>query len=330
MRTGDSPPEGVPRAFTCLLGPHVHLQVGSKLHAVEMLALVCICVLLAHTVRAQLGFADAGALGAQAGGHAAAFTVTDPSSLSVLSRFASNGYVKLKPYPYLVVNHALPPELYRALEANFLTDTAILALNGETERKQNFRYDVPATKLLGQGAAQHVTSLWQQFARYHTSRAFYDEVDAILGPHIRKLHPLKPNFRTGVRCVPHAPHHGRLCAQGLERPSRRPHGLGDAHAWRSFMRLGRYVAVRTVAWSACSHGASVVAQIQRLGVGGADGLPGGDERARQDQECSARAALRRPRGDVGWTVVLPPLDRLHVARGRPAGVCAPTHFPASP
>jgi len=170
-------------------------------------ALVCICVLLPHTVRAQLGIAGAGALGAaQAGGQAAAFTVTDPSSLSVLSRFASNGHVELKPYPYLVVNSALPPELYRALEADFLTDTAILALNGETERKQNFRYDVPATKLLGQGAAQHVTSLWQQFARYHTSRAFYDEVDAILGPHIRKLHPLKPNFRTGVRCVPHAPH----------------------------------------------------------------------------------------------------------------------------
>lgn len=174
-----------------------------------MWALVCIYVLLPHTVRAQLAFASAGALGAQAPAPSA-FTVTDPSSLSVLSRFASNGHVELKPYPYLVVNSALPPELYRALEAEFLTDAAILALNGETERKQNFRYDVPATRLLGQGAAKYVPPLWQQFARYHTSRAFYDEVDAILGAHIRKLHPLKPNFRTGVRCVPHAAQFGRL------------------------------------------------------------------------------------------------------------------------
>jgi hypothetical protein len=45
-----------------------------------------------------------------------------------------------------------------------------------------------------------VPSVWQQFARYHVSRQFFDEVEALLGPHIKRLHPLKPNFRTGLRC----------------------------------------------------------------------------------------------------------------------------------
>jgi hypothetical protein len=46
----------------------------------------------------------------------------DASSLSVLSRFATHGRLVLKPYPYIVINDALPPDLYRALEASFLTD----------------------------------------------------------------------------------------------------------------------------------------------------------------------------------------------------------------
>jgi hypothetical protein len=74
--------------------------------------MLCLAASSPHTTRAQVG----------PGARWGAAAPYDASSLSVLSRFATHGRLVLKPYPYIVINDALPPDLYRALEASFLTD----------------------------------------------------------------------------------------------------------------------------------------------------------------------------------------------------------------
>mmetsp|Transcript_29505 Transcript_29505/g.56677 ORF Transcript_29505/g.56677 Transcript_29505/m.56677 type:complete len:312 (+) Transcript_29505:204-1139(+) len=121
-------------------------------------------------------------------------------SLSVLSRFKSKGKIFHQPYTYLVVSEALEPSIYARLAKSFPSDTDILKLNGETERRQNFRYDVQGRLLLDEQNRNLVSPLWRAFTEYHTSRAFFDEVDSLLKKDIRAAHPgLKSKLNTGLR-----------------------------------------------------------------------------------------------------------------------------------
>ena len=52
-------------------------------------------------------------------------------SMSVLKNFGTNGKLFTTPYPYIVIEDALDPDLYKQLADDFLTDLDILRLNGK-------------------------------------------------------------------------------------------------------------------------------------------------------------------------------------------------------
>ena len=103
------------------------------------------------------------------------------------------------PFPHVVVDGAVEPELYRALEES-MPGAEPLLRGREVENNTPYRYS--AGQLLADAPA-----LWQEFARVHTSPEFFAEVVALFGDTIRALHPTleartgKPleELRTSVR-----------------------------------------------------------------------------------------------------------------------------------
>lgn len=85
------------------------------------------------------------------------------------------------PFPHVVVDHALDPELYGELEAA-LPPAEDLLRGRVPENNTPYRY-----------SAEHILAgaspLWREFTRLHTSRAFFAEVIALFGDTIRTLHP---------------------------------------------------------------------------------------------------------------------------------------------
>lgn len=101
--------------------------------------------------------------------------------LSILSGF-ERAKVFSNPYPYIVIENALPTELYRSLEASF--PSVELVTDGREERDTWYEYS--ACKVVKD---QRLTEQWHNFFRYHVSGAFFDELVEKLGAQIRALHP---------------------------------------------------------------------------------------------------------------------------------------------
>ena len=85
------------------------------------------------------------------------------------------------PFPHLVVDDAVDPELYRELEAAL--PPAETLLRGRP-LENNTPYHYSAEHLLALASP-----LWREFAEVHTSAAFFAEVVALFGDTIRTLHP---------------------------------------------------------------------------------------------------------------------------------------------
>lgn len=115
-------------------------------------------------------------------------TIKNP--LSVLSRTAKADLVTY-PYPHLVITEALEPRIFEQLSSQFPEDDIIL--NGRTAKDTWFDY--PACKVV---ADERVSPLWRDFFKYHTSKAFFDELVALAGPQMRQLRP-DLEQRTGRR-----------------------------------------------------------------------------------------------------------------------------------
>ena len=125
--------------------------------------------------------------------------MTDPNkSLSVLQRARAQDVVA-DPFPYLVINDALPDELCDALIAQYPPLDALAVDTAEN----NSRWSVPAWH-----ARQNprIAPVWQDLVAYHSSPAFYDEFVQIFGDHVVRLYPhVFPNLdalraqRLGIR-----------------------------------------------------------------------------------------------------------------------------------
>jgi hypothetical protein len=101
-----------------------------------------------------------------------------------------------RPFPHVVVDGALEEDLYAQLSSTFPPPEAIV----DGRRVQNNApYRMPAARLLSD---PRVADGWKEFARYHTSAAFFREVLSIFGDSIQELHPTLLSLdeaRTSIR-----------------------------------------------------------------------------------------------------------------------------------
>jgi len=93
------------------------------------------------------------------------------------------GDVVMEPFPHVVVDNALEPELYARLAATF--PAAEVIVDGR-EVTNNAAYHLRTARLR---ADARVATCWKELARTHTSADFFREVVAVFGDAIRALHP---------------------------------------------------------------------------------------------------------------------------------------------
>lgn len=89
--------------------------------------------------------------------------------------------IEREPFPHVVVDGALEPELYRELAAA-MPDAATLLAGRTLQNNTAYRYS--AGQILA-GAPP----VWQELVRLHTSQEFFGQVAALFGDVIRELHP---------------------------------------------------------------------------------------------------------------------------------------------
>lgn len=99
-------------------------------------------------------------------------------NLSVLQNFKPEN-LYLYPFPYIYIENALPQNLYDQLASSYPESI----LNGATAGFKDFRY------YQHDFTDQHVTSLWKDFVKFHTSKAYKDQVIQSLEPGMRKYYP---------------------------------------------------------------------------------------------------------------------------------------------
>ena len=89
--------------------------------------------------------------------------------------------IHLAPFPYIVIDDALPEDIYNEL---LETRPSYEWIIHDRETKPNSRYDMPAINSLRKGLPQ----IWQDFVTYHTSKEFLDEIIGWFGPSIGALY----------------------------------------------------------------------------------------------------------------------------------------------
>jgi hypothetical protein len=104
------------------------------------------------------------------------------STISLLGE-ATSSQIALEPYPHIVIQEALPADLYRRLEHTYPVSAILergraLAVPG--------RYGYSAANVLQD---EQIDSAWISFFDYHASAAFFQEVVSLFGPIIRQAHP---------------------------------------------------------------------------------------------------------------------------------------------
>ncbi len=132
-----------------------------------------------------------------------------PNPLSILSN-ASTQDLRLEPFPHLVIENALAPEVYERLESSFPSDE--LVVDGRPVK--DTWYDYPACKVVKD---DRIAPVWREFFAYHTSTDFYRELVCLAGDAFKQLHPtvesqvgaplseFKVGMRPGGRGDPLAP-----------------------------------------------------------------------------------------------------------------------------
>jgi hypothetical protein len=131
-------------------------------------------------------------------------------NLSILQNFRSD-LVRREPFPYFVIEQALPVDLYEHLQRQYPSAQTIFAHNtrkrSEKTLASNTRYDIPASVV--HANPQLDIGMWRDFVTYHTSQEFFDELLDKLGNTIglryewllEKMRKKAPNGRprAGVR-----------------------------------------------------------------------------------------------------------------------------------
>lgn len=112
------------------------------------------------------------------------------SELSILQNFRDS-QLRREPFPYLVIENALPAEIYEKLAAAYPDERFIFAHHRGRRPDEpylpNTRYDLPAAQVVSDPSLD--LGLWRAFVEYHTSQDFLDELIAKLGEAISALYP---------------------------------------------------------------------------------------------------------------------------------------------
>jgi hypothetical protein len=117
---------------------------------------------------------------------------------------ANRDRVRMKPFPHVVIENALPEEIYRELEEAYPTylDVLKVAKPNRIERiKENTRVDMRASMILGRGQKYECAKVWREFVEYHASRSFFEEVIDLFGEDLfRKYHgALEKKYKKKLR-----------------------------------------------------------------------------------------------------------------------------------
>lgn len=112
------------------------------------------------------------------------------SELSILQNFRDS-LVRRDPFPYLVIEDALPVDIYERLAAGYPSESFIFenhrGKRADETYQPNTRYDLQAARVAGDRTLD--LGLWREFMEYHTSQEFLDEVLSKLGDVIADTHP---------------------------------------------------------------------------------------------------------------------------------------------
>jgi len=101
---------------------------------------------------------------------------------SVLSKVGKE-HVHLEPFPYLLIEDAISPELAAELLKSY---PPLEKIAGGRDLGNNLRFSYSAHKSLKDEA---VAPIWKEFVKTHTSKEFFGELTSLLGEGIRKTFP---------------------------------------------------------------------------------------------------------------------------------------------
>ena len=109
-----------------------------------------------------------------------------------------NGKLFQDPFPYFIIDNALPEKLYSKLDNSFVDYRKII---GEEEYRDNYAYRINAYNSLNN---EGLNSIWRNFIQYHTSFDFLLELYEVFNDAILKYYPLSAGKfptkkNTGVR-----------------------------------------------------------------------------------------------------------------------------------
>ena len=89
---------------------------------------------------------------------------------------------KFEKFPYIIIDDALPSDLYEELSSSFPKNEKII---GNNEYKENFAYRYNALNSLRDN---EISNQWKEFIKYHTSYGFLEEFYDIFGQSIKKIY----------------------------------------------------------------------------------------------------------------------------------------------
>jgi hypothetical protein len=148
--------------------------------------------------------------------------------------------IRRDPYPHIVVDDCLPPDVYAELARTYPDDETILRLSGAQDKyviRQNHRYDLSAHRILRN--PNSVSPAWEDFVRYHVSHDFFRDFLNLLGPELAMTYPALEHrlgrpmneWTTGIRFDPERDH-GDIaldCQIGINTPLRRKSTTRGVH-----------------------------------------------------------------------------------------------------
>ena len=103
----------------------------------------------------------------------------------MVSVFASirDEHIREEPFPHVCSTEALDPDYYRELAANY---PDIFHICPDLSAENNMPHALSATRAMNMGI---LAPVWQEFIAYHHSPAFFHDIVARVGHHMRQAHP---------------------------------------------------------------------------------------------------------------------------------------------
>ncbi len=116
-----------------------------------------------------------------------------PGSLNILGRVRPAD-IRLEPFPHVLIDGALPQPLFDTLAATFPSLEYVARDEATLNNKACLR---GAADVVGDPT---VSTIWQDFFAYHTSRDFFDQFVNLWGDTVERIHPgVEANFGKPLR-----------------------------------------------------------------------------------------------------------------------------------